>query len=110
MVSVVTWVVSLLVVFVMRMTWHCWLLLHLLSESCSIIICEDFAKLHGLRFNANKTQFVEFSQEVIHLGHTLLENLDDSLDISRKTKDLMRRANYILCTFSHLLTLLFSQC
>ena len=81
-------------------------------------ICEDFAELHGLRFNANKTQLIrfgkgsssetfmfcgtrlEFSQEVIHLGHTLLENLDDSLDISRKTKDLLRRANYILCTFS----------
>ena len=74
--------------------------------------------IHGLKFNANKTQLIrfgkgsnsetfmfcgtrlEYSQEVIHLGHTLLENLDDSLDISRKTKDLLRRANYILCTFS----------
>ena len=43
---------------------------------------------------------LQFSQEVIHLGHKLLENLDDSLDISRKTKDLLRRVNYILCTFS----------
>ena len=81
-------------------------------------ICEDFAKLHGLRFNANKSQLIrfgkgsrgetfmfcgthlQFSTEVIHLGHTLLENLDVSLDISRKTKNLLRRVNYILCTFS----------
>ena len=81
-------------------------------------ICVDFPKLHGLRFNANKTQLIrfgkgsraetfmfcgtrlQFSQEVIHLGHTLLENLNDSLDISRKIKDLLCRANYILCTFS----------
>ena len=40
---------------------------------------------------------LEFSQEVIHLGHTLFENLDDPLDISR---DLLHRAHYILCTFS----------
>ena len=40
---------------------------------------------------------LEFSQEVIHLGHALLENLDDALDISR---DLLHRANSILCTFS----------
>ena len=54
---------------------------------------------HGSRKMFCETR-LEFSQEVIHLGHTLLENLNDSLDISRKTKDLLRRANYILCTFS----------
>ena len=87
-------------------------------------ICEDFAKLHGLRFNANKTQLIRFgkgssnetfmfcgtrlvfSQEVIHLGHTLLENLNDSLDISR----IFCVELTIFCVHSHLLTLLFSQC
>ena len=84
-------------------------------------ICEDFAKLHGLRFNANKTGFckgsssenfmfcgtrLEFSQEVIHLGHTLLENLDDSLDISK----IFYIEHIIFYVPSHLLTILFSQC
>ena len=78
-------------------------------------ICEDLAKLHGLSFNANRTQSdlvknqvsllvklmfcgtrLEFSHEVIHLSHILSENLDDSLDIS---KDLLCKANYILCSF-----------
>ena len=49
---VVTWVVSLLVLFVMHDD------LALLAPSPSALrimlhICGDFAKLHGLRFNAN---------------------------------------------------------
>ena len=50
-------------------------------------ICEDFAKLHGLIFNADLVKNLvnplfcgtrlEFSQEVSHLGPTLVEILDD---------------------------------
>ena len=84
-------------------------------------ICEEFALTHGLKFNAAKTQLIRFSQhphsqcdelflfcgsklsftkEVTHLGHTLIQDLDDSADISRAIRDLVRKANYILCTFS----------
>ena len=35
-----------------------------------------------------------------HLGHILSENLDDSADIIRETRHLLRKANYTLCTFS----------
>ena len=35
-----------------------------------------------------------------HLGHILTQDLDDSADISRAIRDLVRKANYILCTFS----------
>ena len=84
-------------------------------------ICEDFAREHGLKFNAAKTQLIrftkyscstyneifrfcgtnlKFSKEVTHLGHILSENLDDSADILRETRYLLRKANYILCTFS----------
>ena len=84
-------------------------------------ICEDFAREHGLKFNAAKTQLIrftkyscstyneifrfcgtnlKFSKEVTHLGHILSENLDDSADILRETRHLLRKANYILCTFS----------
>ena len=37
---------------------------------------------------------------MIHLGHILQYNLNDEADIIRATKDLLRKANYILCTFS----------
>ena len=81
-------------------------------------ICEEFALTHGLKFNAAKTQLIRFSQhphsqcdelflfcgsklsftkEVTHLGHILTQDLDDSADISRAIRDLVRKANYILC-------------
>ena len=77
-----------------------------------------FALTHGLK---SKTQLIRFSQhphsqcdelflfcgsklsftkEVTHLGHILTQDLDDSADISRAIWDLVRKANYILCTFS----------
>ena len=91
------------------------------SPSALRIICENFARDHGLRFNAAKTQLIrfsklpsptynevfhfcgtnlKFSKEVTHLGHILSENLDDSADIIRETRHLLRKANYTLCTFS----------
>ena len=78
----------------------------------------NFARDHGLRFNAAKTQLIrfsklpsptynevfhfcgtnlKFSKEVTHLGHILS---DDSADIIRETRHLLRKANYTLCTFS----------
>ena len=84
-------------------------------------ICEEFALTHGLKFNAAKTQLIRFSQhphsqcdelflfcgsklsftkEVTHLGHILTQDLDDSADISRAIRDLISKANHILCTFS----------
>ena len=43
---------------------------------------------------------LKFSKEVTHLGHILSENLDDSADIIRETRHLLRKGNYTLCTFS----------
>ena len=37
---------------------------------------------------------------MIHLGHILQYNINDEVDIIRATKDLLRKANYILYTFS----------
>ena len=42
---------------------------------------------------------LKFSDTVMHLGHLLSYNLDDTPDIIRVTKDLNRKANFILCTF-----------
>ena len=82
--------------------------------------CEDFAESHGLKFNPEKTQLVrfglsssssckvhiafgggvlDFTDTVSHLGHLLSYNLDDTPDIIRATKDLNRRANFVLCVF-----------
>ena len=43
---------------------------------------------------------LSITKEVTHLGHILTQDLDDSADISRAIRDLVRKANYILCTFS----------
>ena len=54
----VIWVASLLVVCAMLMTWPFWPH-HPLH---SLKICENFARDHGLRFNAAKTQLIRFSK------------------------------------------------
>ena len=75
---------------------------------------------HRLKFNPDKTQLIrfrsqstfmyhdrisldgvdlKFSDTVMHLSHLLSYNLDDTLDIIRVTKDLNRKANFVLCTF-----------
>ena len=41
-----------------------------------------------------------YSDEVIHLGHVLLFDLNDGPDILRVLKDLNRKANCVLCTFN----------
>ena len=92
-------------------------------------ICEDFARVHGLKFNATKTQLIrfsklpcsvynevflfcnaklKFSKEVTHLGHILSENLDDSADIIRETRHLKYFVKpTIFYAPSHLQILLF---
>ena len=83
-------------------------------------ICGDYASCHGLEFNASKTQLIcfrqsswctssasiflnglqlHFSDEVSHLGHILTLNLRGKINITRATKDLNRKSNYILSTF-----------
>ena len=84
--------------------------------------CEKFAEEYDLIFNAAKTQLIcfrsdkkislpdgvfcflghpfSFSNSIVHLGHTLLFNLDDADDISRVASDLCRKSNYLLSTFS----------
>ena len=74
-------------------------------------ICGTFALSHGLKFNSQKTQLIRFnkhipsshcnatisfcgsnlnfSDQVIHLGHILQYNLNDEADIVRATKDLL---------------------
>ena len=80
-------------------------------------ICSLYAHDHGLLFNASKTQLICFcsckncrflplitfnntalpyKNEVIHLGHVLL---NDGPDVTRALKDLNRKANCSLCTF-----------
>ena len=44
---------------------------------------------------------LQYSSKVTHLGHILTSTLDDSEDIARVLKDLIRTANSVLCTFHH---------
>ena len=84
--------------------------------------CEKFAEEYDLILNAAKTQLIcfrsdkkislpdgvfcflghplGFNNSIVHLGHTLLFNLDDADDISRVASDLCRKSNYLLSTFS----------
>ena len=78
-------------------------------------ICDAFASLHGLKFNASKTQLViYFRSRSIHpiivtilclcatlivLYTLVMYDLDDRPDISRVVKDMNCKANSILCTF-----------
>ena len=96
-------------------------------------LCEEYAVCHGPSFNPLKTQLIQFRwyshlrvsptvtlcvhilplmDEVLHLGHILLHNLSDEKDILHKCKDMIRKANALLCSFTDLspvvLTYLFS--
>ena len=75
-------------------------------------VCEEHAVTHGLKFNPDKTKLIRFRSQstcmyhdrislviVLHLGHLLSYNLDDTPDIIRVTKYLNRKANFVLCTF-----------
>ena len=86
-------------------------------------VCEYFASSHDLLFNPFKPQFIQFYHhshlrmnlsilfcgrylpllnEVLHLGHILTYNLSDDRDILSKCKDMIRKANSLLCSFSNL--------
>ena len=86
-------------------------------------ICCSFSVSHKLTFNATKTQLIcfyapsvhpitpaiyfngiklSFMDQVIHLGHILTDDDDDTADILRAVKDLNRKANSLLCTFKFL--------
>ncbi len=83
--------------------------------------CEEFAASHGLQFNSSKTQLIRFGRcksstssdlflfcgsylplldSVIHLGHILRYDLDDSEDIVQKSRDMVRKANCVLHSFA----------
>ena len=82
--------------------------------------CESFAVSRGLTFNAAKTQLICFGTQpshscsaiirfsngllpfcdVFHLGLHLRYDLSDDADILSKARDLVRKANLMLCTFS----------
>ena len=81
--------------------------------------CYQFAQSHSLEFNADKTQLIcfgnavqctsnvqflghslKFCSTVQHLGHILSHDLSDASDIIDKTKELAKKANYMLHTFS----------
>ena len=82
--------------------------MHLLSSAF-------YSYILNLKFNAAKTHFsqhphsqcdelflfcgfkLSFTKEVTHLGRILTQDLDDSADISRAIRDLVRKT---LCTFS----------
>ena len=76
-------------------------------------ICSSYASTHGLRFNADKTWLIfshlcqshptipvvcfnnivlHYFDEVIHLGHILISNMNDRCDI-------IRTVNSLFCTF-----------
>ena len=82
--------------------------------------CESFALERGLHFNASKTQLIRFSSSpssacaarfhlcgselpfldsVVHLGHLISYNLDDSPDVNSKLRDMIRKANCLLASF-----------
>ena len=85
-------------------------------------VCSAFADDYGLRFNPTKTQLICFTRShshppphtplkfggvplfykdaVSHLGHILSHDLSDSADIIRATRDMVRKANCLLTTFS----------
>ena len=83
--------------------------------------CEEFAISRGLSFNASKTQLIRFGTQpshlcpaiisfsgvslpftdtVVHLGHILSFDNSDTADILFKARDLVRKANLMLHTFS----------
>ena len=84
--------------------------------------CSSFAISHSLLFNVDKTQLIRFSRypmastctpvlsfnnlklklnrSVTHLGHILTQDLSDNEDITSCQKDLCRKANCMLHTFS----------
>ena len=89
--------------------------------NCLILVLGTYAKSHGLLFNTAKTQLIcfrssteficndiiffgntclDFSNSVTHLGHRISHNLKDKEDILRAIKDLNRKANSVLYTFS----------
>ena len=98
----------------------------LLAPSASALrmmlnVCQNFASSHSLTFNPDKTQLICFAciklhpisysiyfcgktlsltRSVKHLGHILSSDLSDNLDIIEKTKDMVRKANYMLQIFS----------
>ena len=97
-------------------------------------ICSSYAASHGLIFNSEKTQLIcfrkyaheplhpnilfngislQYSDKVLHLGHLLSFDLNDRDDIVRATKDVNRKANYMIYTFRYLdpfaMTLLFKM-
>ena len=84
-------------------------------------LCEQFADSHGLRFNPSKTQLIRFGRQlsvncftrssfcgtllrfvnsVVHLGHVLQYDVDDSDDILRASRVLVHRSNCILQTLA----------
>ena len=44
---------------------------------------------------------LQYSSKVTHLGHILTSTLDYSEDIALVLKDLIHKANSVLCTFHH---------
>ena len=88
---------------------------------CICSLCCSYASHHGLKFNPEKSQLICFRlrhtrpcsanikfndtvlpyvHEVAHLGHVLSYNLDDTPDIIRAVRDMNRKVNSILFTFS----------
>ena len=47
-------------------------------------------------------RYLPLLNELLHLGHILTYNLSDDRDILLKCKDMIRKANSLLCSFSNL--------
>ena len=86
-------------------------------------IYSSYAASHGLIFNSEKTQLIcfrkytheplhpnilfsgislQYSHKMLHLGNLLSFDLNDRDDIIRATKDVNRKANYMIYTFRYL--------
>ena len=80
--------------------------------------CESFGSTYGVKYNASKTVCVLYTRKKVsikptvklcgttlqwvdsvkHLGNTLMNTLDDSVDIRHKKGDLVQRVNTVLAT------------
>ena len=64
-------------------------------KSPSLYVFDYVTLVHALL-----TSILPYVNEVAHLGHVLSYNLDDTPDIIRAVRDMNRKVNSILFTFS----------
>ena len=69
------------------------------SHKLTFKLCSISPSNHSSYFNGIKLSFMD---QVVHLGHVLTYDFDNTADILRAVKDLNRKPNSLLCTFKFL--------